>query len=337
MALDILESVDLRPLNTFRVPAKARALVALHNREEALVLAEREKDSGPYFFLGGGSNILFTRDVEETLVKVEIAGKRIVEEGPQGALVEAGAGEDWHGFVAWTLSQGLPGLENLALIPGTAGGAPVQNIGAYGLELKDRFHSVEVLDMKEGKVRVLEAPDLHFGYRHSLFKEEKGKDLLILKLRVFLPLPWAPVLEYPDLQKTLAHVEQPTAKDIFSAVVAIRKRKLPDPAVVGNGGSFFKNPVVEEGLYQELLKEYRGLPGYPAGEGKVKLSAAWIIDRLGWKGKTLGRAGVAPSHALVLINTGGATGQEILELALRIREDVQRSFGIRLEFEPTIY
>ncbi|MBT9260325.1 MAG: UDP-N-acetylmuramate dehydrogenase [Clostridiales bacterium] len=337
MALEIQEGVDLTPLNTFGVPAKARALVIVHSVEEALVLAEKHKEWGPYFFLGGGSNILFTRDVEETLVKVEIPGREVVDDGPDGTYVEAGAGEEWHPFVAWTLSKGFPGLENLALIPGTVGGAPVQNIGAYGLELKDRFHSVEVLDVKEGTLKRLFSPDLRFGYRHSLFKEEGAKHLLILRVGVFLPKPWVPVLEYPDLRKALASTDDPTAEDIFSAVMAIRRHKLPDPAATGNAGSFFKNPVVDEAVYQDLLKEHPGLPGYAAGEGKVKLSAAWIIDRLGWKGKTLGRAGVAPTHALVLVNVGGATGQEILELALRIREDVERAFGIRLEFEPTIY
>jgi UDP-N-acetylmuramate dehydrogenase len=253
-------------------------------------------------------------------------------------IVEAGAGESWHDLVAWTLDQGLPGLENLALIPGTVGAAPVQNIGAYGLELKDRFDSLDAVDLVTGRSVRLDATMCRFGYRDSIFKQALAGKSVITRVRLRLPRPWQPVLGYLDLERRMmeAGIAAPDARQIFDWVCEIRRAKLPDPAVIGNAGSFFKNPVVTAEQCRDIIGRDPAIVHYPMPDGSFKLAAGWLIDACGWKGKTVGRAGVYEKQALVLVNRGGARGAEVVTLARAIQESVYGRFGIRLEPEPVV-
>jgi UDP-N-acetylmuramate dehydrogenase len=331
--------VSLKAHNTFGLPAVAHRLVRIRSEADVRrLLAHPEGGLAPSFILGGGSNIVLTRDVAATVLKVEVMGRRLVRTEPGAWIVEAGAGEDWHGLVEWTLGQGLPGLENLALIPGTVGAAPVQNIGAYGLELADRFDSLDAVDLVTGRTVTLDGAACRFGYRDSVFKQALAGKSLITRVRLRLPRPWRPVLGYLDLERKLAEtgVSQPDARTLFDWVCAIRRAKLPDPAEVGNAGSFFKNPVVTPEQCRDIIGRDPEIVHYPLPDGRVKLAAGWMIDACGWKGKTVGRAGVHDRQALVLVNRGGASGAEVVTLARAIQESVYGRFGIRLEPEPVI-
>jgi len=257
--------------------------------------------------------------------------------------VEFGAGETWHDAVAWTLDQGLPGLENLALIPGTVGAAPVQNIGAYGLELADRFHSLDAVDLVTGRSVTLDAARCQFGYRHSVFKHPAAEGGLagksvITRVRLRLPRPWQPVLGYLDIERRMAETghHAPDARTLFDWVCAIRRAKLPDWRTLGNAGSFFKNPVVSAEQCRDIIGRDPHIVHYPLADGRFKLAAGWLIDACGWKGKRVGNAGVYERQALVLVNCGGATGAEVMTLARAIQESVYGRFGIRLEPEPVV-
>jgi UDP-N-acetylmuramate dehydrogenase len=276
--------------------------------------------------------------VDAVVLKVEVAGLRLVDETPAAWIVEAGAGESWHALVDWSLKQGWPGLENLALIPGSVGASPVQNIGAYGVELKDRFDSLDAVDLVTGRSVTLGAEECHFGYRDSVFKQMLAGKSLITRVRFRLPKPWQPVLGYLDLERKMAETANhtPDASTIFEWVCAIRSAKLPDPAVIGNAGSFFKNPVVSEDQCRDIIGRDPEIVHYPLPDGSVKLAAGWLIDACGWKGKAIGRAGVFEKQALVLVNHGGASGAEVVTLARAIQESVYGRFGIRLEPEPVI-
>ncbi len=344
----IVESnAPLQALNTFGIVARARALVRVRGADDVrAALADPALGGGPVFVLGGGSNLVLTGDVKATVLKVEVAGRRVLADGPRGALVEAGAGENWHDFVAWTLDEGLPGLENLALIPGTVGAAPVQNIGAYGVELQDRFDSLDAIDLQTGREFTLDATQCAFGYRDSVFKHEPAREgdfglagrALILRVRLRLPRPWKPELGYLDLQRKQAEAggAEPDARQVFDWVCAIRRGKLPDPRVLGNAGSFFKNPTVTPEQCQDIIARDPGIVHYPMPDGSVKLAAGWLIDACGWKGKSVGQAGVYEKQALVLVNRGGATGGEVVTLARAIQTSVYERFGIRLEPEPVV-
>jgi UDP-N-acetylmuramate dehydrogenase len=340
-------NAPLQPYNTFGIVAKARTLVRVRSEADVqALLADPELSAQPKFVLGGGSNIVLTGDVRAVVLKVEIAGRRVVEDTPRHTIVEAGAGENWHEFVAWTLSQGLPGLENMALIPGTCGASPVQNIGAYGVELQDRFESLDAIDLATGRLFTLDASQCAFGYRDSVFKHAPSRDsdfglagrALILRVRMRLPKPWKPVLGYLDLQRKMQEtgVTDPTPQQLFDWVCAIRANKLPDPRVIGNAGSFFKNPTVTPEQCQDIIARDPGIVHYPMPDGTVKLAAGWLIDACGWKGKSVGQAGVYEKQALVLVNRGGATGGEVVTLARAIQTSVYERFGIRLEPEPVV-
>jgi len=343
-ALAIDRDVNLRGFNSFGLPAHAHTLV--HVTSEADVrrlLAHPEHGRAPKLVLGGGSNLILSRDPQAVVLRVEVRGRRLLAERPDAWIVEVGAGETWHDVVAWTLDQGWPGLENLALIPGTVGAAPVQNIGAYGLELKDRFESLDAVDLVTGRTVTLDARACAFGYRDSVFKHDAsdgglaGKSL-ITRVRLRLPRPWAPVLGYLDLERRMAETgnNAPDARTIFDWVCAIRRAKLPDPAQIGNVGSFFKNPIVSAEQCRDIIGRDPEIVHYPLPDGSVKLAAGWLIDACGWKGKSVGRAGVYERQALVLVNRGGATGAEVVTLARAIQESVYGRFGIRLEPEPVI-
>ena len=341
--LQVQHRASLRDHNSFGLPASARTLVRITcDADVRRVVDHPEWGRDRHFVLGGGSNLVLTKDLDAIVLKVEVRGLRLVAEQPDAWIVEAGAGERWHDTVAWTLAQGWPGLENLALIPGTVGASPVQNIGAYGVELKDRFHSLDAVDLVTGRSVTLDAAACRFGYRDSVFKHEgfgglAGKSV-ITRVRFRLPRPWQPVLGYLDLERKRAEsgIAEPDARTIFDWVCAIRSAKLPDPAVIGNAGSFFKNPVVSAEQCRDIIGRDPEIVHYPMPDGSCKLAAGWLIDACGWKGKTVGRAGVYEKQALVLVNRGDATGAQVLTLARAIQESVYGRFGIRLEPEPII-
>jgi UDP-N-acetylmuramate dehydrogenase len=327
-------------------------LLRIHSEADAVALcADAQWREAQKFVLGGGSNLVITGDVKPLVLKVEIMGRSLLRETPKHFIVEAGAGENWHDFVAWTLDQGLPGLENLALIPGTVGATPVQNIGAYGVELQDRFDSLDAIDLQTGQLFTLDAAQCGFGYRDSVFKHaagDKGLGLkdraLILRVRFALPKAWKPVLGYADLEKKQA--EQggvtPTARQLFDWICQIRRAKLPDPAQIGNAGSFFKNPTVSPEQCADIIARDPKVVHYRLADGSFKLAAGWLIDACGWRGKSIGQAGVFEKQALVLVNRGpsadgqGATGGEVMTLARAIQTSVYERFGLRLETEPVV-
>jgi UDP-N-acetylmuramate dehydrogenase len=338
-ALQFEPRAPLREHNTFGLPALAQTLVRVASDSDVRrVVDHPEFGRAPKFILGGGSNVVLTKDVAAVVVKVEVKGRRLVAETPDAWIVEAGAGENWHDFVAWTLAQGWPGLENLALIPGTVGAAPVQNIGAYGVELAERFDSLDGMDLVTGRGITLDRSLCRFGYRDSVFKHELAGKSVITRVRFRLPRPWQPVLGYLELERKVAEtgITAPDARTVFDWICAIRRHKLPDPAVIGNAGSFFKNPVVSAEQCRDIIGRDPEVVHYPMADGSVKLAAGWLIDACGWKGKTVGRAGVYEKQALVLVNRGGATGAEVVTLARAIQESVYGRFGIRLEPEPVI-
>ena len=338
------KNVALQALNTFHIVAKAHSLVRIASEADLLaVLADPQLAALPKFVLGGGSNIVFTGDVKPLVLKVEIAGRRLLQESSRHFIVEAGAGENWHDFVAWTLAQNMPGLENLALIPGTVGASPVQNIGAYGVELQDRFDSLDYIDLTTGKSKTLDAAACQFGYRDSVFKHELKDKALITHVRFALPKVWQREIGYADLDKLAKKKNelQPTASMVFDWVCQIRSAKLPDPKLDGNTGSFFKNPVVTPEQCKDIIGRDPNVAFYKLLDGNFKLAAAWLIDACGWKGRGVGNAGVHQSHALVLINKGRetgvpATGGEVMTLAKAIQTSVYERFGIRLEIEPVV-
>ena len=337
--MQIESGVSLKPYNSFGLPAVARTLVrVVSDADVRRVVDHPELGMAPKFVLGGGSNIILTRDMPQIVLKVEVRGVRLVEERTDAWIVEAGAGENWHDLVAHTLAQGWPGLENLALIPGTVGAAPVQNIGAYGVELKDRFDSLDAVDLVTGRTSLLWPEICAFGYRDSVFKHSLAGRSVITRVRFRLPKPWQPVLGYLELERRMQEtgITQPSAQQVFDWVCAIRRAKLPDPALIGNAGSFFKNPVVTPEQCRDIIGRDPEIVHYPMPDGSVKLAAGWMIDACGWKGKSIGQAGVYEKQALVLVNRGHAIGSEVMTLARAIQESVYGRFGIRLEHEPVV-
>ena len=341
------QNVPLQTHNTFGIVAKARALVRISGEDDVRqLLADPELGARAKFVLGGGSNIVLTGDVKPLVLKVEVMGRRLLDDGPKASIVEAGAGENWHAVVDWTLQQGLAGLENLALIPGTVGGSPVQNIGAYGVELQDRFESLDAIDLVTGQTFTLDAAQCAFGYRDSVFKHTAAQlgdfglagRALILRVRFRLPKPWKPVLGYADLERKIREtgILEPSAQQTFDWICAIRGAKLPDWRVIGNAGSFFKNPTVTQDQCSDIIAREPGIVHYPMPDGSIKLAAGWLIDACGWRGKSVGNAGVYEKQALVLVNRGGATGGEVVTLARAIQTSVYERFGIRLEPEPVV-
>ncbi len=337
--MQIERGVSLKPYNSFSLPAVARTLVRIASDADVRrVVDHPQLGVAPKFVLGGGSNIILTRDMPQIVLKVEVRGMRLVQERADAWIVEAGAGENWHEFVAFTLASGWPGLENLALIPGTVGASPVQNIGAYGVELKDRFDSLDAVDLVTGRSVTLHAGICAFGYRDSVFKHSLANRSVITRVRFRLPRPWQPVLGYLELERKIAEsgIRAPGPQQVADWVCAIRRAKLPDPSVIGNAGSFFKNPVVTPEQCRDIIGRDPEIVHYPLPDGSVKLAAGWMIDACGWKGKSVGQAGVYEKQALVLVNRGGAIGSEVMLLAGAIQESVYGRFGIRLEPEPLV-
>ncbi|MGA6104332.1 UDP-N-acetylmuramate dehydrogenase [Pseudomonas solani] len=338
MSLVVSENVSLKPFNTFGVEVRARLFAEAHDDaevREALALASAR--GIPLQVIGGGSNLLLTGDIDALVLRMASRGLRLLGDDGEQVLVEAEAGEPWHPFVLWTLEQGLAGLENLSLIPGTVGAAPMQNIGAYGVEIKDVFAGLTAMDRLSGELRDFSLEECAFGYRDSLFKRDVGR-WLILRVRFKLSRALSLHLDYGPVRQRLREqgIDAPTALDVSRAICSIRSEKLPDPAQLGNAGSFFKNPLVPAGLAERLRGEHADLVAYPQADGQVKLAAGWLIERAGWKGFRDGDAGVHRLQALVLVNYGVATGLQLLDLAQRIQADVAERFGVALEMEPNL-
>jgi len=328
---------SLRALNTFGIDARTQAYLPVDDANLLrAVHASAELRAMPRLVLGGGSNLLLTRDFPGLVLHMRNRGIEVVGEDADCRYVRAAAGENWHAFVQWTLDHGLPGLENLSLIPGSVGAAPIQNIGAYGVEIEDRFHALTAFDLVSGEIITLDGAACRFGYRDSVFKHALRDRAVVLDVTFALPKRWQANANYADVAKALAarDVAQPGARDIADAVIAIRTRKLPDPARIGNAGSFFKNPIVPAAQRDSLLAAHPQLVSYRQEDGSFKLAAGWLIDQCGWRGRSLGAAGVYEQQALVLVNRGGATGAEVARLARAIQEDVQARFGVVLEPEP---
>lgn len=337
--MQVQKAVSLKPYNSFGLPAVAHTLIRVASEKDVRAVVDHpEYGRVPKFVLGGGSNIVLTRDMPQVVLKVEVPGIRLVESRADAWIVEAGAGENWHALVRWTLQQGLSGLENLALIPGTVGASPVQNIGAYGVELAERCESLDAVDLRTGLTFTLNRERCEFGYRDSVFKRSLAGRCVITRVRFRLPRPWVAVTGYLDIERRMHEtgVDAPSPQQIFDWVVAVRQAKLPDPAVLGNVGSFFKNPVVTPEQCRDIIGRDPEIVHYPMADGSVKLAAGWMIDACGWKGKSVGQAAVFERQALVLVNRGGAIGSEVMTLARAIQESVYGRFGIRLETEPVV-
>jgi UDP-N-acetylmuramate dehydrogenase len=335
--LPIARNYPLLELNTFGLTAYAEHFAdvrSVADLQQALQTGIR-----PLLLLGGGSNLLLTRDLEGLVLKISIPGIEVVEESPETVTVRVGAGENWHQFVLWAVGQGYGGVENLSLIPGTVGAAPVQNIGAYGVELKDVFVELEAVELSSGTLRRFSREACRFGYRDSIFKgPEKGRYCICsVTFRLQKP-PHQLNVSYGDIRKTLETngIQQPGIADVSRAVVHIRSSKLPDPAQIGNCGSFFKNPETSAEVLARIQEKHPEAPHYPLPDGRVKIPAGWLIEQCGWKGKRVGNTGCYAKQALVLVNHGGATGQEVKTLAYDIIASVEQRFGIRLEPEVNI-
>ena len=339
MSLQVQAGVSLKPFNSFGVDVQARLFAEAHSDADVRqALAYAAEHDVPLLVIGGGSNLLLTADIQALVLRMATRGIRILSDNGQQVLIEAEAGEPWHPFVQHTLGLGMSGLENLSLIPGTVGAAPMQNIGAYGVEIKDVFAGLTALDRHSGELRDFSLAECNFAYRDSLFKQEPGR-WLILRVRFNLHRNEQLHLEYGPVRQRLTEqgIDHPTASDVSQAICSIRSEKLPDPAVLGNAGSFFKNPLVPAALVTRLKAEFPDLVAYAQPDGQMKLAAGWLIERAGWKGFREADAGVHKLQALVLVNYGAATGLQLLELAQRIQQDIWQRFQVELEMEPNRY
>ncbi|PWB35914.1 UDP-N-acetylenolpyruvoylglucosamine reductase [Pseudomonas sp. SDI] len=339
MSVQVQAQVSLKPFNTFGIEVKAAQFAQAHNDDEVRqLLAYAAERQWPVLVIGGGSNLLLTADVQALVLRMASQGIRVLSDDGQRVVVEAEAGEAWHPFVQWTLDHGMAGLENLSLIPGTVGAAPMQNIGAYGVEIKDVFAGLTALDRHTGELRDFDLQACDFGYRDSLFKRNPGR-WLILRVRFALSRGTQLHLDYGPVRQRLNEqgVEQPSAQDVSTAICSIRREKLPDPLELGNAGSFFKNPVVAAVLVERIRQAHPGLVAYPQADGQVKLAAGWLIEQAGWKGFRDGDAGVHQQQALVLVNYGQASGGQLHALAQKIQGDILARFGVELEMEPNLY
>jgi UDP-N-acetylmuramate dehydrogenase len=333
----IEQDKNLKPFNTFGISVKADHFACFSSTEELKTLLTEFKDK-PLLILGGGSNVLFTQDFHGIVLRNEIRGFEVPEETDDHVIVKAGAGEVWHEFVMRCIEKGFTGIENLSLIPGSVGASPMQNIGAYGVEIKDVFDHLEAYHIPTGEVHTFRKEDCAFGYRESVFKNKVKGQYVILSVAFRLSKKPSINKSYGAIESELEKmgVTEPTIRDISNAVIAIRSSKLPDPKVIGNAGSFFKNPVVEAEVAERILNNYPEAPVYPAENGKKKLAAGWLIEKAGWKGKTLDNYGVHKLQALVLVNYGGATGKQVYDLSTEIIRDIETKFGVTLEREVNI-
>jgi len=342
--MKIEENVSLKPYNTFGIDTKARYLVRVSSPEELQELVSHKiyKDQ-KILILGGGSNVLLTQDFAGLVIKMDIRGIEVLEEDSANVWVKAGAGENWHQFVLYCIEKGYGGVENLSLIPGTVGAAPMQNIGAYGAELKDVFECLEAIHIQQGRLRLFTHEECRFGYRDSIFKNELKGQYIITSVTLRLSKNPTINTSYGTLEDTLRQLRtqegyqaRPVLQEVSDAVIQIRQSKLPDPLVIGNAGSFFKNPVISRQHYENLLQQYGQVPGYPLSDEEVKVPAGWLIEQCGWKGRRFGNTGVHDRQALVLVNHGTAQGAEVWTLAMKIKESVKEKFNIDISPEVNI-
>ena len=336
--MTIQNNFSLKKYNTFGIEAKAKQFVAVHSIEDLNTIL-KEHQSEPKFILGGGSNMLLTQDIQALVIHIDLKGKKVLKEDDDFVWVESQAGENWHEFVLWTIDQDFGGLENMSLIPGNVGTTPVQNIGAYGTEIKDTFVSCEAMTISTQLMKTFTKEDCHFGYRESIFKHEVKNQYIITSAVFKLTKRNHKInTSYGDITKELEkqNVTTPTLKDVSNAVIAIRQSKLPDPAALGNSGSFFKNPIITKEQYEKAHALHPEMPHYVVSETEVKVPAGWLIEKTGFKGKRFGDAGIHKNQALVLVNYGNATGQEILAVSRDIQNTVLKEFGIAIEAEVNV-
>ena len=329
-------NIDLKHFTTFGVSANAKKFATFSTEEEARNLTKNNNEA--LLILGGGSNILLTQDFNGLVLKNEIKGISIIEKNNVSIVLKVGAGEEWHNFVLHTIENGYFGIENMSLIPGSVGASPMQNIGAYGVEIKDVFEKLEALEIETGEIHTFTKEACAFGYRESVFKHALKGKFIITHVYFRLSLVEKISTKYGAIEQELLKngISNPTSKDVSNAVIAIRSSKLPNPKDLGNAGSFFKNPVVPIKLYNKIRETFSDAPSYPIDENSVKVPAGWLIESAGWKGKKIGACGVHVNQALVLVNYGGATGNDILNLSTEIIENVYQKFGIVLEREVNI-
>jgi len=335
--MKVYRNTSLKKYNTFGFDHKANNLISVKTEKEAVSLFSGDFSlKKPLIIIGSGSNILFIRDFDGTIITSDIKGIRVSEKSENSVVVSAGSGIVWDDLVAWCVNKGFTGIENLSLIPGKTGAAPVQNIGAYGVEAKDFIIKVKAVSTFDGTVRYFTKNECEFAYRDSVFKKYEKNKYLVTRVWFRLSTRGEFRLNYGALSEEVLKLGQPTAEKVRAAVIKIRSEKLPDPSVLGNAGSFFKNPVIKENLADELVLKFPGMVQYPDKPGMKKLAAGWMIEQCGWKGKRIGDAGVHDKQALVIVNYGKATGKEILELSDKIRESVYNKFGVILEYEVEV-
>jgi UDP-N-acetylmuramate dehydrogenase len=336
--MEIHSNFSLKNYNTFGIEAKAKKFVAVHSIAELTSVLEQNK-SETTFILGGGSNMLLTQDIEALVIHIDLKGKRVIDENKDYVWVESQAGENWHDFVLWTIDQNFGGLENMSLIPGNVGTTPVQNIGAYGTEIKDTFVSCTALTTVNQELKTFTKEECHFGYRESIFKNEVKDQYIITSVVYKLTKHNHKInTSYGDITNELAkkNITNPNLKDVSNAVIAIRKSKLPDPKELGNSGSFFKNPILLKIDFEKIHLQFPEMKYYDVSETEVKVPAGWLIEQAGFKGKRFGDAGIHKNQALVLVNYGKATGQEILNVSKDIQETIFKTFGIQIEAEVNV-
>ena len=331
------KNISLKPYNTFGINAHAESFISVTSLDQLQTIIDNYKD---VFILSGGSNVLLTKDISKPVIHLNIQGKSVTKTHNDNLIhVKAMAGENWHEFVLWTIERNYGGLENLSLIPGNVGTSPMQNIGAYGVEIKDVFYKLEALEIATGKIKTFYKEDCNFGYRESVFKNIlKGKYIIVSVTFQLTKKQHNLNTSYGAIQDALEkeQIKNPGIKDISNVIIAIRESKLPNPKKIGNSGSFFKNPVVSIDLFKELEKKYPNMPFYKISDKTIKIPAGWLIEQCGFKGKRFGDAGVHKNQALVLVNYGNATGNEILDLAKKILQTITDQFGIDLEMEVNI-
>ena len=336
--MQILENFSLKNYNTFGIEAKAKQFVAVHTVDE-LKNVLQENSNNQKFILGGGSNMLLTQDINALVIHVDLKGKKIIDQDENFVFVESQAGENWHEFVLWTIHQDFGGLENMSLIPGNLGTTPVQNIGAYGTEIKDTFVSCQAINIENQEIKNFNLQECNFGYRESVFKNELKNQYIITSVVFKLTKKNHKInISYGDIQLELENqnIKKPSLIDVSNAVIAIRKSKLPNPKELGNSGSFFKNPILLKSDFEPIHTKFPEMKYYEISETEVKVPAGWLIEQAGFKGKRFGDAGIHKNQALVLVNYGNATGQEVLNISKDIQKTVLDRFGIAIEAEVNI-
>ena len=332
--MKIQKNISLKPYNTFGIDVKAKRFVSVNSLAELKEVISNEKD---VFLMSGGSNMLLTHDIDKLVVHINTKGVLVNDTDEDFVFVTAEAGEDWHEFVLFCIDNNYGGLENLSLIPGNVGTCPIQNIGAYGVEIKDTFQQLEALHIESGELHTFKLDDCKFGYRNSVFKNELKGQYIITSVTFKLTKKNHKInTSYGAIQQELGKNSNPSLKDVSNAVIAIRQSKLPDPKEIGNSGSFFKNPVISIEHFNQLQAEYPNIPSYKVSETEIKVPAGWLIEQSGFKGQKFGEAGVHAKQALVLVNYGNATGKEVFEIAQKIQQTVKEKYKISLEIEVNV-